>query len=75
MKYFKLENLTVSAFTLHPDIYALQIRTEDRTKYIVINYDSMFNLSEWSIEQAINYYLSDEYKEKQFDAWYKAWCD
>ena len=75
MRYFKLENLTVTKYTLHPDILALQIRTEDRTRYLVINYSEQFNLSEWSIEEAINYYLSDEGKQDRFDSWYRAWCD
>ena len=75
MRYFKLENLTVTKYTLHPDIFALQIRTEDRTKYIVINYDEPFNLSEWSIEAAINHYLSNEGKQERYDSWYRAWCD
>ena len=75
MDFFKLDNLSVTDYTLNPNIYALQIRTECRKKYIVINYDELFNLAEWSIEEAINYYLSDEGKESRFDSLYRAYCD
>ena len=75
MNHFKLDNLSVTDYTLNPNIYALQIRIEGRKKYIVINYDELFNLAEWSIEEAIKYYLSDEGEQERYNSWYRAWCD
>lgn len=75
MQYFNIENLNVTDFTLSNEIYSLQIRTENKTKWIVINYSNQFKYSDWTIEQAINYYLSKEGKMAHFDSWYKTWCD
>lgn len=75
MRYFKLEDLNVSDFTLSNEIYSLQIRTEDRTKWIVINYSEMYKYSEWSISEAIEHYLSDEGRTERYASWYRAWCD
>lgn len=75
MKTLTVDNLTVSKWTTSPEIYDLKIRTEDRTRWLYINETNGFKLSDWTIEEAIKYYLSDEGKADRFDSWYRAWCD
>ena len=75
MKTISIEHLIVSEWTTSPDIYTLDIRTEDRTKWLYINGANGFKMSDWTIEEAIKYYLSDEGKADRFEAEYRAWCD
>lgn len=74
-KYVRIEKLNVIEWTLKSEIYSLIIRTEDRTKYIEINYDSLFPLKEWTVEEAINYYTSKEGKEAKYDSWWAAYTE
>lgn len=75
MRYFKLTELNIPQFTTKAGIYSLRIRQEDRTKYIIINETSWYPDAEWTIDEAIDHYLSKEGRESRFEAWYSAWCD
>lgn len=73
--FISLTDYTVSNFTLNPKIYALQIRKETRKEWLIINYSDWFDLREWTIVEAIEYYVSPQGESDRFDAWYRAWCD
>lgn len=75
MRYFKLENMRPCEYTTDHRIYALQIRTEDRTRWIVINYSCSYKWPDYGISDAIKHYLSEEGEQERYDSWYRAWCD
>lgn len=73
MKNFSIKNLPVSKYSLHPDIMSLQLRTEGKEKWYVINYDTQYNASEWTITDAIAYYLSEESRLERDLSFRRAW--
>lgn len=75
MDTISIKELIVSEYTTHSDIYSLQIRTEKNNKWLYINYTDGYNLKQWTIEEAINHYLSDEGKAERFESWYHSYCD
>lgn len=71
----KIEKLNVNEWTMKEEIYSLIIRTEDRTKYIEINYSVMYPLNEWTIEEAIKYHTSKEGKIDRYESYIKAYTE
>ena len=77
MRYFKLRDIPTTEYSYNPNIYAVQERTEDRTKWYIINYSTWYKATEWTLHDAIKHYLSEEGEEQRMEAFYKAWgfCD
>lgn len=71
----KIEKLNVNGWTMKKEIYSLTIRTEYRTEYLEINNDSLFPLKEWTIEEAINYYTSEEGKQAKYESYIEAYTE
>lgn len=72
----KIEKLKISDWTTDPDIYSLVIRTENRTKYIIINNGILVvPLKEWTIAEAIKYFATTEGQKEIFSSWWKAYTE
>ena len=67
------KKLTITEFTFHPDIYSLETYTERGITYLVINYSTHYPLNQWSIAEAIEYYLSPEGKNEREISFMKAY--
>lgn len=48
---------------------------DDVDGYYMINGSEGFRKSDWTIEEAVEYYKSDKGKADRFDSWYRTWCD
>ena len=73
MKYFRLKDVPTTEYCYHPDIFAVQERTEDRTTWYVINYSTMYKKSEWTLHDAITHYLSKDGEMERDYAFRKAY--
>ena len=69
----KVDELPVEWYTTDPSIYSLEIRTEKRTKWLYINYSNGFKLPEWDVQEAVDYYLSEEGYNDRMESFYRAW--
>ena len=69
----KVDEVPVKWYTDNPSIYRLEIRTEKRTPWLYINGSDGFNLHQWDIQEAVNYYLSDEGENARKESFYRAW--
>lgn len=67
MKY-----LTVTDYSLHPDIYTIGEYYKDGQKWYAINGDTHYRASEWSIKEAVADYLTEEAKAERDEAFRRA---
>lgn len=71
--YLQIDELRVKDYTNSPEIYRLEIRTENRTRWIYINGSEGFKMPDWGIQEAVDYYLSENGKNNRMMSFYKAW--
>jgi len=48
---------------------------EDRNGYYWINGSEGYKKSDWTLEEAVNDYKSEEGKARRFELEYRSWCD
>jgi len=48
---------------------------EDRNGYYWINGSEGYKKSDWTLEEAVNDYKSEEGKARRFGSEYRSWCD
>jgi len=48
---------------------------EDRNGYYWINGSEGYKKSDWTLEEAVNDYKSEEGKARRFESEYRSWCD
>lgn len=69
----EITELPVEWYTTSDEIYSIEIRKIKRTKWIYINGADGFKMPEWDVQEAVNYYLSDEGKLSRDIAFRTAW--
>lgn len=48
---------------------------EDQNGYYWINGSEGYKKSDWTLEEAVNDYKSEEGKARRFESEYRSWCD
>ena len=65
--------LDVEKYTYSNKIYTIREETHEDGVYFFINGDTGYKATDWTIEDAINDYLSPNGYEFRVNAFYKAW--
>ena len=74
MKYnFEVKYLPVEKYTTNANIYTLKVEKRDGKTWYVINGDTMYLSPDWSLQDAIEHYLSPEAEEERDEAFREAY--
>ena len=69
----EITELPIEWYTDSDEIYSLEIWKKKRTKWIYINGSEGYKMPEWDVQEAVNYWLSDEGRNARTESFYRAW--